>query len=458
MTYFNISEFRGNFLIAFAGAALIIFLIKITPLILPAKYYFSFAKLVGYDAGPFIVDPPGVTGQKLCAIFEKYDIPKDRFTHIDCRLDYVSGGARSVSPGTFSIEEKDRIYTLALQGDPEIRSAVKAALENSPAGFPTEDDIRNIALESQTVGRAFDKMLDSYKTTLNTVVQTSVGENVEEKYRAQAPPSEPGEGHGEVGEGEEEGGPGLSEETTGLVLSAYRSAATQLTPEKLAEAIHPITKSKVDEAINESYGWDGLGSSIVDYYKRSLSEDFLRKVLTEQFKGAGLSVHTEDEERRLIFAEINRFSWFDYVVSILIRLAPVVLVGAGGGYLLGRGEVLSIAVAGAMAAFLLSWPLMLMWDHLVQGLWQDKKNIFLMFYAAYILAFFVTARASALLGVKLGQQMHGDAHALVTAGADVGAISINWTKVVANIVGAIVLNIVVYASNVIIPLQASAGK
>src|SRR5688572_17738751 len=85
-----INAFRGNFLIAFAGAALIIFAIKVTPLLLPAKYYFSFSSIMGSGTEPFIVDTPGVTGKKLCAVLEKYDIPKERFQHVNCTLDYLT--------------------------------------------------------------------------------------------------------------------------------------------------------------------------------------------------------------------------------------------------------------------------------------------------------------------------------------------------------------------------------
>lgn len=229
-----------------------------------------------------------------------------------------------------------------------------------------------------------------------------------------------------------------------------------MTPTNLSAAINPITKSEVDKAIKESYGWYGVGNSVAQYYKRSLSDDFVHKVLTEQFKNAGLVIHTADEQRRMIFAEINKFSWFTYVVSILIRLTPVVLFGIAAGYFLGRKEVLSIGISGALAAFLLSWPLMLMWDHLVQSTWQDKKTTFIAFYAAYIVAFFLTARASALLGAKLRQQTHGVEPDL--SGQPSQDFKIDWSKVTTNLAGAAILNLLVFGANMIIPLQASAGN
>ena len=448
----DIGLFRGNFLIAFAGAAIIIFMIKVTPLILPAKYYFSFANLVGYSSEPFIVEPPGVTGEKLCALLEKYDIPKDRFARVDCKLDYAAESkANEAGDAQFSIEDKDRIYSLALQNDPQVRSDLKAALE--AAALPTEEEINTILSEAKTVGRAFDKISAALKTNLDNLVHERVGTSIEQSYNALAPPAQAEQSDEES----EDKGP-LPPDAAAAVLTAYRSALAQMTPGHLAAAIRPITKSEVDKAIVGSFGWYGVGNNVAQHYKTSLSEDHVHKVLRAEFKNAGLVIHTPEEQRQLIFAEINKFSWFNYVVSILIRLTPVVLFGVAAGYFLGRTEVLSIGLAGALAAFLLSWPLMLMWDHLVQSTWQDKKATFLAFYAAYVAAFFLTARASALLGAKLRQQTHGVEPEDLTTGETPQEIRINWSKVVTNLAGAAIINLLVFAANVIIPLQASASN
>jgi hypothetical protein len=443
--------FRGNFLIAFAGAAIIIFMIKVTPLILPAKYYFSFANLVGYNSEPFIVEPPGVTGEKLCALLEKYDIPKERFARVDCKLDYVAESkANDAGDAQFSVADKDRIYSLALQDDAQVRADLKTALQ--AAALPGEEEINTILSEAKTVGRAFERISESLKTNLDNLIHESVGTRIEQAYNALAPPAQAEQPE----DAAEDKGP-VPPDASAAVLAAYRSALAQMAPSHLGAAINPITKSEVDKAIVGSYGWYGVGNNIAQYYKRSVSEDYVHKVLRDEFKNAGLVIRTPEEQRRLIFAEINQFSWFNYVVSILIRLTPVVLFGVAAGYFLGRTEIGSIGVAGALAAFLLSWPLMLMWDHLVTSTWQDKKATFLAFYAAYVAAFFLTARASALLGAKLRQQTHG-VEPEGQPGETPQQIQINWNKVMTNLAGAAIINLLVFAANVIIPLQASASN
>jgi hypothetical protein len=462
MSLQEIKAFRGNFLIAFAGAALIIFLIKVTPLLLPAKYYFSFSSLMGSDTEPFIVEPPGVTGQKLCALLEKYDIPKDRFARqIDCSLDYVKETkARSSIEAPFLPQEKDKIYTVALQSDSQLRSDIGAALQSPEITLPTAADVNAIVSQSGSVSRAFDKLFGSYKSTLDAAVNGAVSEKVKSAFAADLEASNRrAQSSGSEGEDDSESVGGvtnpLPDAMRAKILEAFHKASARLDQAQLASAVAPITKSEVDRAIAESYGWYGIDDSLVGYYKRALSDHYVHNVLMEEFKASGLDVKTPDEERRLIYAEINKFSWENYVIAILVRLAPVVIIGILLGIVFGQSELLSIGVAGAMAAFLLSWPLMLMWDRLVQSSWQDKKTTFLLFYAAYVAAFFITARASALIGAKVHEKTSIGAR-LATAGGAPKEIS--WLSIATNVVASIFANVAVYIGNVIIPLQALADN
>jgi hypothetical protein len=465
MSLHEINAFRGNFLIAFAGAALIIFLIKVTPLLLPAKYYFSFSSLMGSDSEPFIVEPPGVTGQKLCALLEKYDIPKDRFArHIDCSLDYVKEPKTGSSgESAFLPQEKDKIYTVALQGDPQLRSDIGAALQSPEVALPTDDDVNAIVSQSGSVSRAFDKLFGSYKSSLDAVVDGAVGEKVKNVFAADLEASNrkaQSAGSGGQDDSEDVGGitHPLPDATRAKIIEAYRKASTRLSRAQLASALAPITKSEVDRAIAESYGWYGIDDSLVGYYKRALSDGYVHNVLRQEFKANGLDVKTPDEERRLIYAEINKFSWENYVIAILVRLAPVLVIGILLGLIFGQSEVLSIGVAGAMAAFLLSWPLMLMWDRLVQSSWQDKKTTFLLFYAAYIAAFFITARASALIGAKVRDSTAIGARLATAGSGSTAPKEISWLSIATNVVASVLANVAVYIGNVIIPLQALADN
>jgi hypothetical protein len=406
-----------------------------------------------------------VTGRKLCGLLEKYDIPKDRFSReIDCSLDYASeptAGAAIYEP--FQPQEKDRIYTVALQGDPELRRDIGAALQAAPVALPSEQDVSAIIAQSGSPTRAFDKLVAGYKAALDPVIDAAVGEKVKNAFAADMAASQrrsaQGLSQGDPQQGAEPSGSTrqMPPDTQQRVLRAYRNAAARLDRAQLAAALAPITKTAVDKAIKDSYGWYGIDNSLTGYYKQQLAEGYVHQVLLEEFESAGLNVMTPDEERRLIYAEINKFSLMNYVVAILVRLAPVVIVAFLLGMIFGQAEMVSIGVAGAMAAFLLSWPLMLMWDRLVQSSWQDKKTLFLLFYAAYIVAFFITARAGGMLGAKMREGTRvGRGIAEAAEGGEVQEIS--WGRIAVNVGASIAANVAVYMGNVIIPLQAMADK
>jgi hypothetical protein len=450
----EINAFRGNFLIAFAGAALIIFAIKITPLLLPAKYYFNFSTIMGSGSEPFIVDTPAVTGRKLCAVLEKYDISSERFDSINCSLDYARDEQGS-APSRLSMQDRDRIYTIALQGDPALRNDIGAALQPPEAIVLTDADVAGIIASANSVNRAFNDLVKGYKAKLDPLVDAAIDAQLQASLAPYRPASA-GEGEPPAEVGTNPVHAGLSDDARAKILAAHQRAAARLAQARLATALEPITKSAVDKVIKDSYDWEGVDYSLKDYYKRALSNEYIHKVLMEEFKTAGLDVKTEAEQQQLLFAEINKFSWFDYLVSILVRLAPVVIVGLLLGLLFGQGEILSAGVAGAAAAFLLTWPLMLMWDRLVTSDWHDKKTTFLLFYLAYIIVFFVTARTSAMVGAKLEGTGAG---LLARSGAGSAPREpLSWRAITMNIVATVLANIAVYIGNVIIPLQAAAGE
>lgn len=452
----GLGAFRGNFLIAFAGAALIIFLIKITPHILPAKYYFSFSKIMASDSEPFIVDPPGITGKKLCAILDKYAIQKEKFqSHIDCGQDYEPESISSTVT-RLSVEDKDRIYTLAFQRDPHFRQLLKTAISSKEFAPLSDSDVNAIAAGAGTVTRAFEDIFDSYQSKLNETVEEAISKELNAVFidkSSQADGETVRENRGEASSQELAISvmPRLSDEQLAKIVIAHRSAATRLSAEALRNGVTPINKSAVDKAIKESQGWFDVADNMLDYYKKSLSENVGHKTFLSEFERQGLVINSEEEQRRLVLLEITKFSWANYVISILIRLAPVIIFGVLAGFLFGQREILAVGIAGALAAFLLSWPLMLLWERLVQSSWQDKKSIFLIFYAVYVLSFFVTARTGALLGAKLRQQLYPEE---VTS----SVVQIHWNGIMSSLMATVVLNVGLYIWNIIIPLQAFASS
>ena len=94
-----------------------------------------------------------------------------------------------------------------------------------------------------------------------------------------------------------------------------------------------------------------------------------------------------DRDRSLMFSQINKFSYIDYVVSVLVRLAPVLICGA------------------------------------ILGIWLRS-----------------------IVGLA---RLPESAQEKIDTG-----IRMTWREVVVNIMGAGVINILVYAWNVTLPLSA----
>ena len=422
-------ELRVNLLITFFGAALIILLIKATPLLLPAKYYFDFSNLVGGSSEPFIVDPPGVTGQKLCELIAKYGVPPDSFRkRIACDEDY-----ENLEP--FTAEEVDEIYGIALRSDDRIRkSFIDAAAQRSFTSL-SDDEVASLVSKESNTASAFDLIFKEYARTLSGLVEEGPSEILEELYaRFGAPPGSMNPPDSTVT---------ISKEDIDRLVQANRSIRGELKVGPYAMGILPIKKTKIDEIFKNMHDRATLKDDIQSYYTGAMT-DALHKTMSARFERLGITTDIGLVQRN-VFNEINKFSGVDYVIAILVRLTPVFLFGIVTGAMVGRGELLSISLAGGLAAFLLSWPLILMWDRLVQSTWADKKPIFFSFYAVYILSFFLLARAAGVLGAWLREQK-------IIGAPSAGMHQMKWSYVTVNLAVALLINGLVYAWNVYLPL------
>jgi hypothetical protein len=436
-------ELRVNFVIAFGGALAIIFLIKAISAFLPTAYYFNFSKLMSGNAEPLIIESPSVTGKKLCEILDRYDIPRDSFSRpISCtpEFDYA-----------FTPEQIDKIYGIALKSDQAIRDAYASVLKGAVLTPLSDDEIRNILSESKSVGSGYKAIFQAYATQLEEVAKQPTAV-VNALYAGLVPEEKEKQPEGRASTEPGVKG-GMTEELRRRIVQASQNVATALSGEVLSQSIPMIKKSAVDDIIKTAQTTgDGMGLRISYYYSDGTTAK-LTEVMSREFKKLGIAAGWEVDQKAL-FNEINRFSWKNYVISILLRLTPVFLFAMALGWALGRSELLSIALAGGLAAFLLSWPLMLLWDRVVQTSWNDAKLFFFGLYAVYIVSFFVTARSAALLGIWV-RELRIAGLATQTAQGSVQGIRVTWRELAFNVVLAVAVNGAVYAYNLFLPLSTS---
>jgi hypothetical protein len=116
-------------------------------------------------------------------------------------------------------------------------------------------------------------------------------------------------------------------------------------------------------------------------------------------------------------------------LALLIKLAIPVLVGLLMGLIWEEDGIAAAGTAGFGGAFLLCWPGIVEWDLIANPMLADRRNQFLLLYAAYVgsFAYLCSAASRMAPGVRtwlsryIGRQLPR-------------TITIDWNKVVTELV------------------------
>lgn len=446
---------RANVAIAFFGAFAILVLIKLTSL-LPSKYYFSFSKLYAGSSEPFIVDPPSVSAARLCQLMAKHNVTSgDLGRSVDCTAKLASGSSPyRYGADLFEKNEIDKIYSIALGIDSQVRAALSAAGTNTSIPPLAEEEFETILKSEKTVGDIYRRLLQYYDYQIANQFSASIRNGVDAAFagvRAIESPSAAASGDASAHPDYRD----LTDEEITAARQAHKEFLVAIRNENLGSLAEPLTKSSVDRIIGNAYGASAIASGVTDHYAGSIKQA-AGEMLRTKFADAGIKPIEPKEAKELIFSELVKDGLFNYVVATIVRLLPVLVFGIVLGFIFGRQELFSTSFAGAMAAFLLTWPIMLMWDRVVQGSWHDQKEMFLIFYCVYIISFFLTARVGALIGIRMSEGAPEPVQQAMSEGRQ-GLASLKgttWAELVGNIVIGIIANGVVAAWNVIIPANA----
>ena len=230
--------FKANIAIVFLGAFAVMALIKLTTY-LPGKYYFSFSKLFAGASEPFIVDPPSVTGAKLCALMSRYNLSSsDIGRSVNCnakladnRSTYLYGAA------LFEQSEIDRIYTFALTADRDLRATLAAS---EPQLIPEpldETELQKILGASGSINEAYRSLSNSYERQLGRRIDDLIRPRAEATFatiRTKAIP--------QANQGAMSAGPqlkGLTQEEAAAVRAAHSAFASALAEMKIGGSVAP---------------------------------------------------------------------------------------------------------------------------------------------------------------------------------------------------------------------------
>jgi hypothetical protein len=429
----KVFDLRANIAIVVVGVTLIIALTKAFALMMPAQYYFAFSQILSQEGDPpLIVEQPSITLARLCDIMKRNNLPAQALgdKQVHCNLGGPLQG--------LTREQKDKIYTTLLRADGAMRAAFSDALQSLRLQSVGEAGVSEVAEGQENLSKAVDDLRAKYDDQVRTAVAEKVTGKMRELYGTL------------VSEAPGVGG-SLSANDVKILSSVDAALPQEITGVALAKAVPEIRKSAIDDMIArfEEQQAD-VTDEITNFYlggPSKLIEETARRILVR----VGAWGDREQVQRQL-FSEVSRFSWPNYVIGILLRLTPVLLVGFVLGLLVGRREAFSIALAGGLAAFLLSWPMILMWDNVVAPKWHDKELWFLALYVNYAVAFFFTARAAALLGARV-QEMRSIDVAILRGPA---SRAVAWREIAINGGAALLLTVLAYTWNFLIPLAAAA--
>ncbi len=410
---------------------------------MPSQYYFSFSKLVSSDRGPFIVDPPSITGAKLCELLRKNNISTEQIgiSDVDCRVTYEDSAKQSDAK-PLSPEVQDQIYGIILRQDDNLRAALQQRLNVFEFTPLSNEQLDTMLTESKTASEAYDRIRRSYEQQLYPTFQTPIATALDQLFAPILQTKNEEEDKAESPSVQ------LSETDAGKIRAVHQTFLENIAPQIRQISLSPIQKSSVDEIMKRSDARWGISNSLAGYYNNQI-EAVLQSGLKEAFQKQGVALVDKEQARATVFRELAVAGFKDYIIGVVVRLLPVILFGLAFGFVFGRAEFTSTSLAAAMTAFLLSWPLILMWEQLVSWQWQDQRPLFIAFYGIYILSFFLTARMAAVLGAWVRQRSLPAGESIGTGDSLFARVSVK--EILANIAAGVVCNAAVYAWNIVMP-------
>jgi hypothetical protein len=420
--------------IVILGAAAVIALIKLTYL-LPEKYYFKFSTLVSSDASPFLVEPPGVTYARLCSIVQQRQIDDPKFAvNLHCpSVTEKSGGGKP----SYGRQHESEIYRLAFVNDEKIRRALEAFVRTRGPQPPGQVEVGNALRNADNLETAVNLVAGLYhQAGAQHVGPLSIAQVAEALRTLPVQRADPG---------------GASSQDRARPIDAKVSVAIFKTHEAVRSdmllpslQLQPITKKKIDDAIRYADSPENVAGSIAQYYSDQVAEAYSGR-FKEGLRREGID---PERDRREVDGIVRAAGLPSYLLSIAIRLAPVILFGLAIGLIFGPAEINSAALAAGLAAFLLAWPVILMWDRVVSWSWQDKRALFLALYALYVLAFYLAARVAADLGALLRARFVAAAPEAAAGGVVAGeAVAVGFGR---DLIVGLLVNAMFFIGNAII--------
>ncbi|HUU73691.1 MAG TPA: hypothetical protein VMW70_13770 [Burkholderiales bacterium] len=144
----------------------------------------------------------------------------------------------------------------------------------------------------------------------------------------------------------------------------------------------------------------------------------------EPEEGSGVQPIDHDSQQLVITEQIIEAGQFNFWIALCLKMLPPFVVGYFLFFVWKEDAVLAVPTGAALTAFLLCWPVVVLWEQAVFDVWDRQRYLFIVLYVAYIVLYYHLARLGCItsnLTLKAG---------LVRK----GSVRIDWGKIVTSLV------------------------
>jgi hypothetical protein len=367
-----------------------IVLIKLTSL-LPASLYFNFSSAFSDELGAFLVPRPVLEAQQQCELARAKG-----FSFRACP---------SAEPFEPDLTSQNRDLLVQAVIEVQARHLAGGKLVAATPSAPT--DLTELT-QSIFQDLQYRDSLADFRDRRVTELAASVGRPFTDEVAARFEELAPAGAGLEVSEEGEEAG---AEDPPGLAGAPDPSKDSALaeTSLKLAQAernllndfatIEPLAvpEIKLPELQtllrDEITSWGALEK--LDRFVTERLAAAIKPPFDDKIRLAALDI---DAARTEVEQAVLAQAGWQYALALLIRLVVPFAAGALLALVAGVGMRVSIATGCAFSAFLLAWPVVLLWNGVIDSDYHHLRGVFMAFYVAYVVSFFTLAWLGATVG------------------------------------------------------------
>jgi len=385
-----------SFFVVILIALSVLVAIRFSGFILPSKYYFSISSVFKSDESLMLVSHPGVTGQRFCELMRQHKVTVEDIgiQQFDCSADKAPENF-NLNQHQLKATDRDKIYDVWINSKDQIAFDIQNSINRNALTQQIIEEISTINVyekEKIRFGGVFSERLDN---VISFATRQAVIEQISPYFQEvlgdlNAKFNQPVENAPQFGETSLVSEEDFMKLRAQVALAVGARITQTLGQDKPVELEFSDMRSAVEGA---QYSWS-LESAIIGAYSDKLVGPYqpeVDRLLAEQnLRAADIDKAVASVQKAFLLENLPI-----YTVSAIIRFTVVfITVFLIAFATFGKLKIQNYSFGAAMAAILLTWPVLSLWDWVVREEWQALKFTFLAIYLLYAIAFFFTGKAA----------------------------------------------------------------